>query len=229
MEAKARSSFQFLRVVGVLPETPSKGSHLGGIIHLESVSDHMYRLQNGNAFCHTWISRTGYVRAGDQRGQHVSGFEIEFDHKTLSSAAPRRILPGSVLGSTRLSNRYGFLCIDVALCLCNINMRVHCTPVGERGNVSYQKLFYICLPVTMHSVQSHTKMSSPFDFFRIIETLKETPRKGWLLRGISSPESVSDHMYRMAIMMMMLPDVSSGQFDDIMLSTYCLLYRSTRK
>lgn len=48
---------------------------------------------------------------------------------------------------------------------------------------------------------------SPFPFLRAVERLKHTPRRGWAVRGIGSPESVSDHMYRMAVMIMMTPGV----------------------
>lgn len=52
--------------------------------------------------------------------------------------------------------------------------------------------------------------TSPFDFLRLIEALKNTPPgKGWIIRGIGSPESVSDHMYRMAVMIWMVPEVRS--------------------
>ncbi|KAF1363472.1 cytidylate kinase [Lizonia empirigonia] len=48
-----------------------------------------------------------------------------------------------------------------------------------------------------------------FFFLELIERLKETTRKGWVLRGVPHPESVSDHMYRMAIMCLMAPDVDA--------------------
>jgi hypothetical protein len=48
----------------------------------------------------------------------------------------------------------------------------------------------------------------PYHFLELIEGLKNTTRKGWTLRGIPNPESVSDHMYRMAVMCLMLPGVS---------------------
>ncbi|KAF2633000.1 cytidylate kinase [Macroventuria anomochaeta] len=46
-----------------------------------------------------------------------------------------------------------------------------------------------------------------FFFLELIERLKNTVRKGWVLRGVRHPESVSDHMYRMAIMCLMVPDI----------------------
>ena len=48
-----------------------------------------------------------------------------------------------------------------------------------------------------------------FFFLDLIEALKNTSRKGWVLRGIPHPESVSDHMYRMAIMCLMAPGVKT--------------------
>ena len=55
--------------------------------------------------------------------------------------------------------------------------------------------------------ESHESISSPFPFLHVIEHLKQTIRKGWAIRQIKSPESVSDHMYRMAIMIWMTPGV----------------------
>jgi hypothetical protein len=41
--------------------------------------------------------------------------------------------------------------------------------------------------------------SVQFFFLNLIEGLKTTLRRGWVLRDVPDPESVSDHMYRMAI------------------------------
>lgn len=38
------------------------------------------------------------------------------------------------------------------------------------------------------------------DFFSKIGELKEVKRSGWLARGIESPESVSDHSFRLALL-----------------------------
>ncbi|KAF1357332.1 cytidylate kinase [Lizonia empirigonia] len=48
-----------------------------------------------------------------------------------------------------------------------------------------------------------------FFFLELIEGLKNTVRKGWALRGVPHPESVSDHMYRMAIMCLMAPGIEA--------------------
>lgn len=61
----------------------------------------------------------------------------------------------------------------------------------------------------MDGTQTMQLSASPFDFLRVIEALKNIPRKGWTIRGIGSPESVSDHMYRMAVMIWMVPEVRS--------------------
>lgn len=36
--------------------------------------------------------------------------------------------------------------------------------------------------------------------------LQRTPRTGWVYRNVKEPESVSDHMYRMAIMSLTITD-----------------------
>ena len=39
-------------------------------------------------------------------------------------------------------------------------------------------------------------------FLHLMNELKHTPRTGWVYHNIPNPESISDHMYRMAIMAM---------------------------
>lgn len=55
--------------------------------------------------------------------------------------------------------------------------------------------------------------NSPVPFFHLLERLKTTKRAGWLRFGISSPESISDHMYRMSILTMMAPSSISSKLD----------------
>ncbi|XP_075410715.1 5'-deoxynucleotidase HDDC2 [Tenrec ecaudatus] len=43
-------------------------------------------------------------------------------------------------------------------------------------------------------------------FLRLVGQLKRTPRTGWVYRNVEKPESVSDHMYRMAIMALVTKD-----------------------
>lgn len=46
------------------------------------------------------------------------------------------------------------------------------------------------------------------EFFKITSNLKKIPRKGWKTKlGISSPESVADHTFSMAIIAMVLSDL----------------------
>lgn len=52
-------------------------------------------------------------------------------------------------------------------------------------------------------------MAAEFFFLELIENLKNTLRRGWDLRDVPNPESVSDHMYRMAIMCLMANGVPS--------------------
>ncbi|KAF9728651.1 cytidylate kinase [Paraphaeosphaeria minitans] len=48
-----------------------------------------------------------------------------------------------------------------------------------------------------------------FFFLELIEGLKNTLRRGWELRNVPNPESVSDHMYRMAVMCFMVSGIDS--------------------
>jgi putative hydrolase of HD superfamily len=41
-------------------------------------------------------------------------------------------------------------------------------------------------------------------YFQILRQLKETKRTGWLNKGIMECESIADHMYRMAMIMMVI-------------------------
>ena len=50
-------------------------------------------------------------------------------------------------------------------------------------------------------VQARQSSSGNLDFLTKLSVLKETPRKGWLMKaGIKKPESVADHLYRTALM-----------------------------
>ena len=43
-------------------------------------------------------------------------------------------------------------------------------------------------------------MENFFAFADLLRSLKTTKRRGWVLRGVHDPESVADHMYRMAML-----------------------------
>eukprot|EP00252_Welwitschia_mirabilis_P018230 TRINITY_DN40517_c0_g1_i1.p1 TRINITY_DN40517_c0_g1~~TRINITY_DN40517_c0_g1_i1.p1 ORF type:complete len:211 (-),score=56.76 TRINITY_DN40517_c0_g1_i1:117-749(-) len=49
--------------------------------------------------------------------------------------------------------------------------------------------------------------SSAIDFLTLCQRLKTTKRAGWINHGIEGPESIADHMYRMAAMVLILADV----------------------
>ncbi|GAB4840227.1 hypothetical protein Ancab_020992 [Ancistrocladus abbreviatus] len=49
--------------------------------------------------------------------------------------------------------------------------------------------------------------SSAIDFLTLCHRLKTTKRKGWINHGIKGPESVADHMYRMALMALIAGDL----------------------
>ena len=53
-----------------------------------------------------------------------------------------------------------------------------------------------------------SRMSDILKFMSLVGKLKSTKRTGWVNRGVNSPESVSDHMYRMAILSFL---ISSGK------------------
>ena len=55
---------------------------------------------------------------------------------------------------------------------------------------------------------SASQMSDPspaaraIDFLHLTQSLKTTPRTGWVNHGVANPESIADHMYRMSLMAM---------------------------
>ncbi|CAL5399503.1 unnamed protein product [Camellia sinensis] len=49
--------------------------------------------------------------------------------------------------------------------------------------------------------------SSAIDFLTLCHRLKTTKRKGWVNHGIEGPESIADHMYRMALMALIAGDL----------------------
>ncbi|TXG56757.1 hypothetical protein EZV62_018070 [Acer yangbiense] len=54
---------------------------------------------------------------------------------------------------------------------------------------------------------SSSSTSSAIDFLTLCHSLKTTKRKGWINHGIKGPESIADHMYRMALMALIVGDV----------------------
>ncbi|CAN1165518.1 5'-deoxynucleotidase HDDC2 [Linum perenne] len=49
--------------------------------------------------------------------------------------------------------------------------------------------------------------SSAIDFLSLCHRLKTTKRAGWVKRDVRDPESIADHMYRMGLMGLILPDI----------------------
>ena len=66
---------------------------------------------------------------------------------------------------------------------------------------------------------------SPTDllsFYNLVGKLKATRRTGWVMRKIPNPESVSDHMYRMSMIALSHPTISSSE--KIYLIKMCLAH-----
>ncbi|KAG7508011.1 hypothetical protein JOB18_000446 [Solea senegalensis] len=56
------------------------------------------------------------------------------------------------------------------------------------------------------TMEAATDMSNLLQFMKLIGQLKRVPRTGWVYRNVKKPESVSDHMYRMAMMSLTITD-----------------------
>ncbi|CAD6499258.1 BgTH12-04909 [Blumeria graminis f. sp. triticale] len=65
---------------------------------------------------------------------------------------------------------------------------------------------------------------SPIPFFHILERLKTTPRAGWRRFGVTQGESISDHMYRMAMMTLFAPKSLAGKIDTARCTKMALLH-----
>lgn len=66
--------------------------------------------------------------------------------------------------------------------------------------------------------------NSPIPFFHILERLKTTPRAGWRRFGVTQGESISDHMYRMAMMTLFAPKSLAGKIDITRCTKMALLH-----
>ncbi|XP_070782357.1 5'-deoxynucleotidase HDDC2 [Enoplosus armatus] len=56
------------------------------------------------------------------------------------------------------------------------------------------------------TMETAAGMSNILQFMKLIGQLKRVPRTGWVYRNVKKPESVSDHMYRMAMMSLTITD-----------------------
>ena len=54
-------------------------------------------------------------------------------------------------------------------------------------------------------------MAGLLDFLLYVGQAKRTYRTGWVLRGVERVESVADHMYRMSLMALLLPNTVDEQ------------------
>ena len=54
----------------------------------------------------------------------------------------------------------------------------------------------------------NTDLDGLLEFLLYVGQAKRTFRTGWVLRGVEKVESVADHMYRMAVMSLLLPTIS---------------------
>uniref|UniRef100_A0A1A8F8U9 5'-deoxynucleotidase HDDC2 n=1 Tax=Nothobranchius korthausae TaxID=1143690 RepID=A0A1A8F8U9_9TELE len=58
------------------------------------------------------------------------------------------------------------------------------------------------------TIETSAGMKNMLQFMKLIGQLKRVPRTGWVYRKVKNPESVSDHMYRMAMMSLTITDPS---------------------
>ncbi|KAI1336388.1 HD domain-containing protein [Xylariaceae sp. FL0016] len=66
--------------------------------------------------------------------------------------------------------------------------------------------------------------NSPVPYFHILERLKTNKREGWRRFNIDRGESISDHMYRMALMTMLCPPALKPKIDLFKCMKMCLIH-----
>ncbi|XP_014288194.1 5'-deoxynucleotidase HDDC2 isoform X2 [Halyomorpha halys] len=52
----------------------------------------------------------------------------------------------------------------------------------------------------------NVEIANKIKYLELVGKLKHLPRTGWVLRNVKDPETVSGHMYRMAMMMFLIED-----------------------
>lgn len=67
--------------------------------------------------------------------------------------------------------------------------------------------------IPAHSRPPTVSPSSPVPYFHLLQRLKTTKREGWRRFGIQHGESISDHMYRMAMITMLAPPSLAQRLD----------------
>ncbi len=55
---------------------------------------------------------------------------------------------------------------------------------------------------------SNSDTDGLLEFLLYVGQAKRTIRTGWVFHGVEKVESVADHMYRMAVMSLLLPTIS---------------------
>lgn len=62
-------------------------------------------------------------------------------------------------------------------------------------------------PILWASLKEHSKLNPHFcKLLYLLPSHQRVPRTGWVYRNVEKPESVSDHMYRMAVMALVTKD-----------------------
>ncbi|KAE8673242.1 hypothetical protein F3Y22_tig00111799pilonHSYRG00052 [Hibiscus syriacus] len=64
-----------------------------------------------------------------------------------------------------------------------------------------------CSGKSVITTETDSPTTSSIDFLTLCHRLKTTKRKGWINHGIKGPESVADHMFRMALMALIASDL----------------------
>lgn len=76
------------------------------------------------------------------------------------------------------------------------------TAWDPESNIPQSVLLY--LDTKLQNESKPTKYQQLNFFFQLVSLLKQQRRTGWINMGLKDPESISDHMYRMSIMTLVL-------------------------
>ncbi|XP_068432685.1 5'-deoxynucleotidase HDDC2 isoform X2 [Clinocottus analis] len=80
------------------------------------------------------------------------------------------------------------------------------TQLHKQNTVGLNRLHPGQSAVMATTMETTAGMSNMLQFMKFIGQLKRVPRTGWVYRNVKNPESVSDHMYRMAMMSLTITD-----------------------
>ncbi|CAL5350041.1 unnamed protein product [Camellia sinensis] len=171
------------------------------LLHWRRESDEILHLPEGR------VQRKEFLELFYYELQGKSLRKIFLEDRCTAMAAAK---PSSLSSSSQCSlslNR----CVPDQFHRTSLNLAFFNDPLTRRlVSVSATGNFSPVSSVDGFESGSDTQASSSslaIDFLTLCHSLKTTKRKGWINHGIKGPESIADHMYRMALMALIARDL----------------------